>query len=304
MLVTMIPLLNDAKKNRYCVCAPNWFDLYALKSAVEVAEENNAPMVLDIARLKEETDEEFNIKAKIAAKYAREASVPIALNLDHGSDYEYIVNAISSDCSSVMCDRSAETYEDNVEQVAEIVKIAHAVGKSVEAELGHVGINVGSEDNESSGALPQRTTMESEEDKRKNYTNIDQAIDYVKKTNVDALAVAVGTVHGLYPKGFKPSLDFELLKELDEAIDIPLVLHGGSGTGEEALAKAATMGMSKVNIGSDLIKEGAIYMGKYSDEHPDASTEELMKEYYKGYKARLSNYIKVLGAAGKADNFR
>ena len=91
---------------------------------------------------------------------------------------------------------------------------------------------------------------------------------------------------------------------MNDKISIPLVVHGGSGTGEEALAKAATMGMSKVNIGSDLIKEGAIYMGRYSDEHPDATTEELMKEYYKGYKTKLSNYIKVLGAAGKANNFR
>ena len=249
MLVTMTPLLNDAKKNKYCVCAPNWFDLYALKSAVEVAEEQNAPMVLDIARLKEETDEEFIIKARIAAKYAREASVPIALNLDHGADYEYIVTAISSECSSVMCDRSAESFEDNVAQVAELVKVAHAVGKSVEAELGHVGINVGSEDNEASGALPERTTMESDEDKRKMYTNVEQAIEYVKRTNVDALAVAVGTVHGLYPKGFTPSLDFDLLQELSKAVPVPLVVHGGSGTGEEQLAKAAKMGMTKVNIG-------------------------------------------------------
>lgn len=213
----------------------------------------------------------------------------IAINLDHGGAFEQIMTAVHSGFSSVMIDRSSEDFETNVRETAEMVKIAHAVGISVEAELGHVGI----------------AAQDTNDERMANLTNKAEAQEFVASTGVDCLAVAVGTSHGAY-KNFDPYIDFQLLGELSAMLDIPLVLHGGSGTGDENLSKAVKTGIQKVNIATDLNYAGTDGMtewlmanmpGKSAKRSDIPGAEKAMKA---AYKAMLVHYIGVFGSEGKA----
>lgn len=300
MLVTMIPILQAAKQGGYCVAAPNYADAGELKACIDAAEELNAPLILDIGRIMDNAVlQNFKNLAYISVEMAKEAKVPVALNLDHGGSFEHIVQALHCGCTSVMCDRSGDPYEKNVAEVKEIVRIAHAVGASVEAELGHVGVN-GEPGDFGEDKEVARTAIETEEDKRKYYTDPEEAVRYVEETGVDCLAVAVGTVHGLYPEGFKPSLDFELLEEISNKVSVPLVLHGGSGTGEELLRRAAKTGACKLNVGSDLVKAKADALKKACAEgDPDP-----LKTALAAFKEELKRYMIVLGCDGKAGDVK
>ncbi len=225
MLVPMVNILNDAKRGRYGVVAPNVLNMETIQVTFEAAKELRAPIITNYAGA-----EHIEIISEITRFYAQKyPEVVVALNFDHGFKYEDIIRAIRAGFTSVMIDRSTLPYEENVAEVKEIVKIAHAVGVSVEAELGHVGMG-----------------YEYEETRDLGLTEPEEAVRYIKETNVDCLAVAIGTSHGTY-KG-TPHLDFELLEELNSLIDIPLVLHGGSGTGDKNLRRAVKTGIQKVNL--------------------------------------------------------
>ena len=214
MMIPMGELLAKAKKEGYGVAAPNVFNRETIEACFLAAKKLRAPIILDVAAV-----HGIYECADIARYYEKQyPEVPFALNLDHGGAYEDIVKAIHAGFSSVMIDRSTCAYEKNVEEVKEIVKIAHAVGTSVEAELGHVG----------QGA-------EYEETRDAGLTKLEEALKYVEETGVDCLAVAVGTSHGVY-KG-EPHLEFELLDHLSKEVPVPLVLHGGSEQGMKILQK-------------------------------------------------------------------
>lgn len=174
---------------------------------------------------------------RIIEQMAIRASVPVAIQLDHGAKFSDAILAIRSGFTSIMVDRSSCPFEQNVAEVADLVRIAHSVGVSVEAELGHVGFG------ESYAA-----------DRDAGLTNVAEATEYVERSGCDALAVAIGTAHGIY-KGV-PHLDFDRLAELNAAVSIPLVLHGGSGSGDDNLVKAIAGGITKINIASDLFVAG------------------------------------------------
>lgn len=233
MMTPMKDLLEEAKKGGYGIAAPNVFNRETIEACFLAAKKLRAPIILDVAYVHGVYE-----CAEIARFYERRyPEVPFALNLDHGGPFEHIVQAIHAGFSSVMIDRSTCSYEQNVAEVKEIVKIAHAVGISVEAELGHVG----------QGA-------EYEETRDAGLTKLEEALGFVGKTGVDCLAVAVGTSHGVY-KG-EPHLEFDLLDNLQKEVPVPLVLHGGSGTGDENLAKAVRTGIQKVNLNTDLSEAG------------------------------------------------
>lgn len=276
MLVNMSDILRKSKDGKYGVVAPNVSNEDTVRAAIEVAEENKAPLILDVLF---NVNPDIPLFAKICAQMARDASVPVALNLDHGSCFEHAMIAVRAGFTSIMVDRSSLPYEQNVKEVSELVKIAHAVGVSVEAELGHVG-----------------SGKSYEEDRDAGLTDPGQARDYAKETGIDALAVAIGTAHGKYVG--TPHLEFGLLERLYQEVDIPLVLHGGSGSGDENLAKAASMGITKVNIGTDLYQAGIDYLLEHHMEIERAHLGyELMT---KGYKQKLLHYMKLLNQCGKA----
>ena len=187
--------------------------------------------------------------------------------------------AIRNGFSSIMVDRSGLPYEQNVAEVSELVKIAHSVGVSVEAELGHVG-----------------SGEQYAEDRNAGLTDPSQARAYVEETGVDALAIAIGTAHGKYTG--TPYLDFDLLEKIYAQVDIPLVLHGGSGSGDENLAKATRMGITKVNIGTDLFQAG---IDNLLAHHTEINRAHLgYKLMADGYKEKLLHYMKLFDQCGKA----
>lgn len=235
MLTTMKEILERASEGNYAVIAPNVDNELNARACIEAAELMESPLILDVAA---QSVPDLVFFGKMLNSLAAQSYVPIAINLDHGSNKEDVIKAIQGGFTSVMYDRSSYPNEVNIKEVKEIVEIAHKVGISVEAELGHVG---------------QATNYESDRDAR--LTSPQDAVEFIKQTDIDCLAVAIGTAHGAYPRGFKPYLDFERLVEIKKATnDFPLVLHGSSGTDDESLKKACSLGINKVNVANDLYK--------------------------------------------------
>lgn len=232
-LVNPLPYIDKVKEEKEAIGAFNVYNLETIRAVVESAEDLKAPVILQItpgtlnyARL-----DYISHLIKIAAA---NSSIPIALHLDHCTSYNTIVKAIQHGFTSVMIDGSRKPYQENVALVKEVVKVAHAAGVAVEAEIGKIS---GVEDDfigQVEAAL----------------TKPEEAEEFVDKTNVDLLAVAIGTAHGVYQG--EPKLDFERLQKIATKIDVPLVLHGASGVSESAIEKAVELGICKVNIATDL----------------------------------------------------
>lgn len=235
MLMNMKELLAVADKNEFAVPAFNIGSEAILKGVVESADEKNAPVILAI----HPTELEFlgDSFIKTCIEEAHKSPVPMVIHLDHGGKFEEILRAIRCGFTSVMIDASHMSYEDNIAITKKVVEVAHPLNVSVEAELGTIG-----------------TTGESYEGGADDiiYTDPAQAKDFIEKTGIDTLAVAIGTAHGIYPKDKKPELKLDLLKTIRDTVDIPLVLHGGSSNPDEEIAQSVKIGISKINISSDI----------------------------------------------------
>ena len=239
MLVTMSEILQDAKERKYAVGAFNVPNLESVQAVIAAAEELDVPVIIQHAEVHENliTLDEIG---PIMLDYAMNASVPVCVHLDHGASFDLCIEAIRLGFTSVMYDASSKSYEENFNETKEIVKIAHAVGVSVEAELGHVFTSaVGG--GEGRGAVGIED-FASEDDC---YTNPDQAKAFVGGTGVDALAISFGTTHGVYLT--EPKLDLNRITQIKEKIDIPFVMHGGSGVSEEDFKTAIANGITKIN---------------------------------------------------------
>lgn len=275
MLVTSKELFKVAREKRFAIPSANFIDIESLRWHVEVAEKLQLPLILALAEAHIGPNITLEDAAIMGRKYAEEASVPVVLHLDHGSDPTLIKKAIDLGFSSVMIDASMEDFDENVRRTKEIIDYAHARGVVVEAEIGHVGVghNIG--------------VSESAAGDDSSYTSIESAVDFCKATDVDSLAISIGTAHGLY-KG-TPKINFERLHEIASATDTPLVLHGGSSSGDENLNRCATEGISKVNIYTDFLvaAQKAIDDGK-----PDnyLALKKLAKE---GMQKCLEHYYTV-----------
>ena len=282
MYVTLKELLTHAEEGGYTVLAPNVFNLESLIAVVEAAEAERAPVIIAIgeSRLKDEQLQKY--LPLVAKQMAMEATVPVGINLDHGKSYHELVLAIQKGFSSVMIDASMCPYDENVARTKEIVKIAHELGISVEAEIGHVGEGG---DYTEAGAKDGLTEPE-------------MAKRFAVETQVDALAVAVGTAHGVY-KG-TPKLDFERLDEIHKMVDVPLVLHGGSGTGMENLVRASELGIRKLNINTELLIEARTQVKKELEENPEIDYSILLKHGKDAVVRRLRTYMQALHSSGKA----
>lgn len=238
MLVSMNEILRSAKENGYGVGFFNAVNVEMARAVIETAEELRAPVIIGTAEVLLPAMELKRV-ADYLIPLAKEASVPVCVHYDHGLTFERCMEAIQLGFTSVMYDCSTLSYEENVEKVAEMVKICHAVGVTVEGELGHVG------DNEGAGKLENPSDY---------YTDPEVARDYVLRTGVDALAVAVGNAHGDYK--FLPQLDFERIEKIAGTTRLPLVLHGGSGLADRDFQTAVQKGICKVNIFTDIDKAG------------------------------------------------
>lgn len=236
MLVNMKDVLSDAQKNHYAVGLFNTVDTDMLEGAISAAEELRSPIIVGTAEVLLPYGELKLIAPSLVAA-AKRATVPVVVHYDHGLTFERCMEALELGFSSIMFDGSAGDEKENLRNTREMVRIAHAMGATVEGEIGHVGEAV-SGDNEASDA----------------YTTPEEAVSFVKETGVDALAIAIGTAHGAYKS--KPKLDIERLKEIRAAIDTPLVLHGGSGLSDDDFRNTVRNGIAKINIFTDLCVAG------------------------------------------------
>lgn len=238
MLVNLNEVLIPAKKEKYAIGLFNTVNLELARGVIAAAEEKNTPVIIGTAEvlLPFGPLEELSY---FLLPMAKKAKVPVVLHLDHGLSEEMCIKALELGFSSIMYDCSTDPYEVNIEKVKKMADLAHSYGASIEAELGHVGDNEGSA--EGSSHLDDPSAF---------YTDPAQAKDFVDRTGIDALAIAVGTAHGAYK--LPPKLDFERIEAIANAISIPLVLHGGSGLNDEDFKKAIQCGISKVNIFTDI----------------------------------------------------
>lgn len=281
MLVTLKDLLVHAEEGGYTVLAPNVYNLESLLAVVRAAEEERAPIIIAIgeSRLKDVRTQKY--LPVIARQMAAEANVPVGINLDHGKEFRELMLAIQAGFSSVMIDASMHPYEENVRRTREVVKIAHALSISVEGEIGHVGMG---DDYTESGAKDALTEPET-------------AVRFVEDTGVDALAVAVGTAHGIY-RG-TPKLDFDRLAEIHAVVPVPLVLHGGSGTGMENLKKAKARGIRKLNINTELACKARDTVKEILAREPGIEFAMALKRGEEAVVESLREYMRELGSSGR-----
>lgn len=230
-LFSMDVLLKHAKESGYAIPAFNVYDLKSMQTAFEAAEEEDAPLIVMgyEGHIEYAGVEAFST---LALSGARRTDIPVAIHLDHGSSFEWAMKAIRNGFTSVMVDASRLPFEENVAITKKVVDAAHAVGVSVEAELGHIG---------------KGDVILTEEQTEKSMTDPMEAALFVEKTGIDALAVAIGNAHGLYT--YEPKLDFKRLEAISKNVDAYLVLHGGSGT--PGLTEAIKLGITKINIFTD-----------------------------------------------------
>ena len=235
MLMNMKELLAVANENNFAVPAFNISDYSMFNGIMEASEEKNAPVIIAI-----HPDELSHIgtdMVKAIIEKAHKATVPVCIHLDHGASFEQVMTAIQAGFTSVMIDGSSLPFEENIKACKKVAEAAHAVNVSVEGELGTIG------------------STDAEEEAGANviiYTNPDDAVKFVEASGVDTLAIAIGTSHGIYPKGMKPELKLDLLKEIKSKVSIPLVLHGGSNNPDAEIGQSVTLGVNKINISSDI----------------------------------------------------
>ncbi|MBO4919949.1 MAG: class II fructose-bisphosphate aldolase [Erysipelotrichaceae bacterium] len=274
MLVNTKKMLEDFHNSPYALPSPDFFNLDTLKCHIEVAEELNMPLLLAFADSLQGYGLDMEEAAMLGRYYGEKAGVPVALHLDHGSCVEVCKRAADLGFTSVMIDASSEPFEENVRRTKEVVEYCRPLGITVEAEIGHVG--QGSEFVDAS--------------KNDNvYTTVEECKKFVELTGVDSVAISIGTAHGAY-KG-TPVINFERLQEIRKAVDVPLVLHGGSSSGDENLKKCAELGISKINIFTDIVTRGyEIY--KTSDAK---SLMNLSVEAHNGMKEVLKHYYNLFG---------
>ncbi|MDD4370224.1 MAG: class II fructose-bisphosphate aldolase [Anaerostipes sp.] len=240
MLVTLKEVLDQAKVGKKAVGAFNGTTLEAIRGIIQAAEEMDCPVILQHAQSHDDLIDLEEI-GPVMVYYAKRAKVPVALHLDHGATFERCVQALKIGFTSVMYDASAKSFEDNVKETSEVVKVAHSVGASVEAELGHIFTSKVVQ-GEGTGEGDSTDDYENLDDI---YTDPQVAKEFVEKTGVDCLAVAFGTTHGVYLT--EPKLDLPRVARIRDAANVPLVMHGGSGVSDDDYKVAIENGICKVN---------------------------------------------------------
>lgn len=254
MLMNMKELLAVANENNFAVPAFNISDYSMFNGIMEASGEKNSPVIIAIHP--DELSHTGTDMVKAIVEKAYKAPFPVCIHLDHGSTFEQVMTAIRAGFTSVMIDGSSLSFEENIAVCRKVAEAAHAVNVSVEGELG----TIGSTDAEAEAGANVII-----------YTKPDDAVKFVEAAGVDTLAIAIGTSHGIYPKGMKPELKLDLLKEIKAKVSIPLVLHGGSNNPDDEIGQAVTLGVNKINISSDI---KVAYYGKMREVLADEGLRE------------------------------
>ncbi|MCF0237488.1 MAG: class II fructose-bisphosphate aldolase [Sphaerochaetaceae bacterium] len=276
MLVKLSEMLGRAKAEGYGVPAISAANEVTLRATIEAAEKACSPVIILTGYY---FSDSVNYYTRLIEDFAKAASVPVTAIWDHSSTFKESVRGIRAGFPAIMVDRSSLSFEENLAQTKEMTRFAHAVDIDVEAELGHVGVG----ENYAVDGYSALTVPE-------------EAVKFVKETEVDCLAVAIGTAHGVY-KG-TPNIRFDLLKELASKVSVPLVLHGGSGTGDENISKACSMGICKVNVANELMR--ACYDSLINGGMDGNGIYKFWPTLEKGFKEQCAHLFEVCLCAGKA----
>lgn len=280
-------MLDDANANNYAVMAINCFNIETVRAVIEAATIEDAPIIVNIFQdhLLSHCDSE--LITPVVKTLAQRSNVCVALNFDHGQEKEYLIKAIDDGFSSVMVDASRFNLEDNIKMTREIADYAHKHGASVEGEIGCLGASEG-------GEFTQDTM----------YTDPEQAKIFYDRTNIDALAISIGTSHGNYPEGMVPEFDIDRLKEIKRLTKAPLVLHGGSGSGEKNIINSVKNGINKINVGCDFMNANRDASLKLLRENPDINYFDLIYSTEKESIELVRYYIGLSGSKGKNKNLK
>lgn len=285
MLVNLNDALIPAQKGKYAVGLFNAVNLELARGIIAAAEKNRSPVIMGTAEVLLPFGPLEDV-SYFLVPMAKRATVPVVIHYDHGLTAEKCVEALKLGFSSIMYDCSTASYEENVRRTKEMTYIAHCFGATIEAELGHVG------DTESSVEGNSKL-----DDPTKFYTDPEQARDFVTRTGVDALAIAVGTAHGHYK--FKPKLDFDRIAKIGAIIGIPLVLHGGSGLSDDDFRTAIARGIAKVNIFTDINTAGATAAAASIRDGKTALTDLIPREVA-AIEESVAEKMRLFGSTGRA----
>lgn len=283
MLTSHVDILSIAREHQFAVPAFNISDYAMFNGVLDASEAAQAPLLVAI-----HPDELSHIGGDLVAAIASRAhaaTIPVGIHLDHGTTLEHALLGIRLGFTSVMIDGSMLPFEENLDITRRVVELAHAVGVRVEGELG----TIGKLDEQSEDGVSEIT-----------YTDPEDVVQFVGETGVDSLAVAIGTSHGLYPAGVKPELKLDLLERIAAAVSVPLVLHGGSGNPDDEIAKSAALGISKINISSDI---KTAYHNKMREVLADASLREpntIQPPCIEAMQSVVNHKIRLFNADGKA----
>ena len=283
MYVSMKGMLNRANTGRYAVMAINCFNLETAKAVIDAAQELRAPIIIDLLQ--------DHLKAHLGSKLltqpiiemANAASIEVAINLDHGQDIGFVKRCLNDGFSSVMMDASFHPIEKNIEITRNMVEFAQAYDASVEGEVGSIG--------SISGDSMTKDKM---------YTDPDAAIDFALRTGIDALAISYGSSHGNYPDHYVPEFRFDIVDKIKQAINIPLVLHGGSGCGEENIRKSIELGINKINVGSDFMNAQVQCIKEDLKENPELSYFDFIHRTVSAGKELVKYYIRLSQSENKS----
>lgn len=284
-LISLKELLRDSKQKKYGVFATNAFTFEMAEMIVEAADEKRSPIILMIA---EDLFKFLNPERTSAAiiSMIKDTKVPIVLHLDHGNKLNAVFRALRAGFNSIMFDGSRLSLNENIKIMKELRKITSPLNISLEGEVGYVGGLEGSEkDSEQIIDILK-------------YTKVEDAIRFVNETGVDALAIAVGTIHGIFRS--KPNLDFGRIKEINEAIDTPLVLHGSSGLSDEDFKKAIDCGITKINYFTNLVNAANNKVIEIVNNENDFTYFMLNKKVMEIIKEKIKEKLDLFGSTGKA----
>lgn len=276
MYVSMKEILEKANKENYAVMAINCFNLETVRAVIKAAELENAPIIINIVQEHLVNHCDSELITPIVEILASRSLVKVALNFDHGEDVELLKKAIDDGFSSVMVDASRFGLQGNIEITRDIVNYAHAKGVSVEGEIGCLGGTEG-------GAYTNYQM----------YTDPEEAVKFANETGIDALAISIGTSHGNYPEGMIPEFDFERLKIIKKLTNMPLVLHGGSGSGKDNISKSVKYGINKINVGCDFMNSNVEAINSILEKNPKINYYVMMHQVEEDSIKIVRDYIKL-----------
>ncbi|MBZ6388371.1 MULTISPECIES: class II fructose-bisphosphate aldolase [Pantoea] len=283
MFAMMNDLIQAAFQHRYAVLAINCFNLETARAAIQAAEQQRAPLILNVYQ-GHSAHFPPTVAVPLVQALASNATVPVALALDHGKAFSLLCQAFRAGFTGLMIDASADPLADNIRQTAAVVRMAHTAGVCVEGELGHIA---------------DAPTYELADASVK-MTQVQDVLPFIEQTDIDLLAISVGTAHGLYPPGVKPKIDFQRLQELHAVSTRPLALHGGSGTPAEDIRRVSEYGVAKINLGAAVFDAGKRAVQQALQQHPHAELADLLGLMESACREVVAEYLGWSGSANRA----